>query len=494
MDDTERGREYMKKKHVLLLFCDQLRRDTIHALGNEDIVTPALDALSAQSMVFDRAYTPSPVCVPARMSMFAGQYCNRTGNNTNNRATVYQGDGFYSEFTKAGYNSCCIGKMHYNMDLYGQMGFRTRLSQEEMANPEKDDYTRWLKNSPFKNVFDYNGQRTELYYMPQVSPLPMEAHPTQWIGDRAVEFINGCSPEEEPVFLVASFIHPHPPFCPPAPWNKMYRKPIRRTFTPENPDDYENMMRNRYTLDAFGISPRRLETLVQHYYACISFVDYQVSRIVQALKDKGMYDDTVIVFSSDHGDMLGDYRSMGKRTMVDAASNIPFMIKMPGEAPCERHDPASLVDIAPTLLSAAGIEYDKAEYDGVDLMTEQHEEVYSQYGNGTLGLYMVATGKDKLVYSAIGDQYFYFDSFPDAVNKFDLSNPRVAELKEKLDAYMAADKCTEIDDRPNPQNPYKQEKYSFYPPLDDHIATFEEERARMPKGYEITLGGKHTDY
>ncbi len=481
------------KKHFLLLFTDQQRRDTIHALGNENIVTPALDSIANEAVVFDRAYTPSPVCVPARASMFAGQYCARTGNNTNNRTKVYSGEGFFSEFTKAGYNTCCIGKMHYNFDLYGKMGFRTRLTQEEMANPELDDYTKWLKASPWKNVFDYNGQRTEMYYVPQVSQLPVEAHPTQWVGDRAVEFIENCDPDAEPVFLTASFIHPHPPFCPPAPWNKMYRELRTEPFVPEDPDSYELMMRNRYTLDAFGISPRRLELLRSYYYCCVSFVDYQIGRIIKALKDRGMYDDTVIVFTSDHGEMLGDYRSMGKRTMVDAASNIPFLIRVPGQKHKIRHDPASLVDLAPTLLSAAGIGYDGGEYDGVDLFSDRHDLVFSQYCNGEAGLYMAASGYDKIVYSAMGDRWFYFDSFPDAENKFDMSNPRVAYLKQRLEKYIASDVCPERIDKP-PVRPYDQPKYSFYPQWDDHINTFAEEYARMPEGYPIKLGGKHTDY
>lgn len=483
----------MKKKHVLILFTDQQRRDTIHALGNEQIVTPALDAIANEAVVFDRAYTPSPVCVPARMAMLAGQYCARTGNNTNDKHKVYEGEGFYAEFTKAGYNSFCVGKMHYNPDLYAPLGFRKRLSQEEMAHPD-DDYTKWIKSGPFKSVKDYNGQRTELYYMPQVSQLPMEAHPTQWVGDRAVEFLEGVDPEEEPVFLMASFIHPHPPFCPPAPWNKMYRGPFGKTpFVPEDPNSYEDMLRNKYTCDALGISPRRLEVLYQHYYACVSFLDYQIGRIIDMLKKKGMYDDTIIVFSSDHGDLMGDYRSMGKRTMLDGAANIPFLLKVPGQEHVIRHDPASLVDLAPTLLSACGIAYDKAEYDGVDLMTEQHEEVYSQYSNGTLATYMVASGHDKLVYSAIGNRYFYFDSFPDAVDKYDESNPRVMELKAKLDAHMASDKGN-VSETGERQSPARQEKYSFYPQLDDQRNYMEEEMARMPEGYKITLGGKRTDY
>jgi arylsulfatase A-like enzyme len=483
----------MKKKHVLLIFTDQQRRDTIHALGNDEIITPALDGIANEAVVFDRCYTPSPVCVPARYSMFSGQYCNRTGNNTNNRASVYTGEGFFSEFTKAGYNSCCVGKMHYNMDLYAPMGFRKRISQEEMADPGKDDYTKWIKASPYKNVFDYHGQRTELYYIPQVSQLPVEVHPTQWVGDRCVEFLEGSQPEEEPVFLVASFIHPHPPFAPPAPWNKMYRKPIRRAFVPEDKDSYEDLLRNKYTLDAIGISPRQLELLNQHYYACISFVDYQISRMIDTLKKKGMYDDTVIVFTSDHGDLMGDYRSMGKRTMLDAASNIPFMLRAPGEKHIIRHDPASLVDLAPTLLSLCGIHYNKAEYDGVNLFEVKHDLVYSQYANGTIGTYMVASGHDKLVYSAIGNRYFYFDSFPDAKDKYDLSNPRVAELKAFLDAYIKSDRCTEIEKKAA-QSPARIPPLTHYAPLDDHLATLAEENARMPAGYNLTLGGKHTDY
>ena len=482
-----------KRKHVLLIFTDQQRRDTIHALGNDSIVTPALDSIANEAICFDRCYTPSPVCVPARLCMMAGQYCNRTGNNTNNRAMTYSGEGFYSELTGAGYNSCCVGKMHYNPDLYAPLGFGKRYTQEEMANPEKDDYCRWLKSSEYKNVFDFHGQRSELYYTPQVSQLPAKAHPTQWIGDRCVDFIRECNPDEQPVFLVASFIHPHPPFAPPAPWNKMYRNMKSAPFIPDDPDSYEDMLRNRYTTDALGISPRQLELLRQHYYACVSFVDYQIGRIIDELKSKNMYDDTIIVFTSDHGDLMGDYGTMGKRTMLDGAANIPFLLRVPGHEHEIRHDPASLVDLAPTLLSLAGVDYDKNEYDGVNLMNDKHELVYSQYGNGTVGIYMVASGKDKLVYSAIGDRYFYFDSFPDAKDKYDESNPRVMELKAKLDEYIKSDTCTEVDDR-KMQSPARQQKYSFYPPLDDHINTFESERAAMPAGYEITLGGKHTDY
>lgn len=482
----------MKKKNVLFIFTDQQRRDTIHALGNDEIVTPALDSIAEEAVVFDRCYTPSPVCVPARLCMMAGQYCNRTGNNNNTDDAVYDGSGFYQKFTDAGYNTCCVGKMHHKLDLYGPMGFRKRYTQEEMASP-LDDYRSWLRTTPYNHVYDFCGQRTEMYYVPQVSQLPMEAHPTQWVGDRCVDFLRNA-PAEEPIFLVASFIHPHPPFAPPAPWNKMYRKPIRRAFVPEDRDSYADLLRNKYTCGAFGISPRRLELLNQHYYACISFVDYQISRLIDVLKERGMYDDTILVFSSDHGELMGDYESMGKRTMLDAASNIPFMIRMPGKDPEIRHDPASLVDLAPTLLSACGIAYDPEEYDGIDLFRGSHDLIFSQYANGDIGSWMAASGWDKLVYSAIGDRYFYFDSFPDAKDKYDPENPRCAFLKEKLDEYRRSDRCPVAARKPDAQSPLRQEKYSFYPPFDDHGATAEEEAARMPEGYPITIGYKRSDF
>ncbi|MBO5970419.1 MAG: sulfatase-like hydrolase/transferase [Clostridia bacterium] len=482
----------MKRKNVLMIFTDQQRADTIHALGNDKIVTPALDSIANEAVVFDRCYTPSPVCVPARLCMKAGQYCARTGNNNNNPNIAYDGEGFYKRFTDAGYNTCAIGKMHNSPVLYDGMGFRKRISQEELSHPD-DDYTNFICNSPYKYVFDYMGQRSDMYYIPQISQLPAEVHPTQWIGDNCVEFIKNADTNEEPIFLVASFIHPHPPFAPPAPWNKMYRKNVRDPFVPEDPDSYEDMLRNKYTCDALGISPRRLELLNQYYYACISFVDYQIGRIIAELKAKGIYDDTIIMFSSDHGDMMGDYASMGKRTMLDAAARIPFLLKIPGKEHEIRVDPASLVDVAPTLLSACGIDYDPADFDGVNLMTDSHDFVYSQYGNGTIGIYMVASGEDKLVYSAVGNRYFYFDSFPDAVDKYDENNERVMYLKQKLDDYIACDVCTEIETEPK-ESPARQPKYSFYPPLNDHIRRMDEEKGRMPEGYDIVVGSKQTDF
>ena len=205
-------------KHIVVIFTDQQRADTIGAMGNAAIQTPHLDALAADSVVFERCYTPSPVCVPARLSMFSGLYPARTGCNNNNAQAAYQGEGVYAAITRAGYQSCGVGKMHHLLDPYGSMGFGRRITQEELSDP-RDDYTKFiLEHHP--RVFDYHGMRSEMYYVPQISPLPPEDHPTQWVGDRSIEYIRQCDPSR-PIFLMTSFIHPHPPYCPPAPWNKL---------------------------------------------------------------------------------------------------------------------------------------------------------------------------------------------------------------------------------------------------------------------------------
>ncbi len=475
-------------KHILIMFTDQMRYDAIGALGNPAMQTPNLDALVKDSVVFCNCVTPSPVCVPARHSLYAGQYCARTGCNNNNSETQYKGSGFYSRITEAGYQSCCVGKMHHEIDPYGLMGFERRLSQEEFSDA-RDDYTKFiLENYP--HVYDYHGMRSEMYYVPQISPLPAKDHPTQWIGDRSVEYIEGCDPNK-PMFLFTSFIHPHPPFCPPAPWNKLYREDPPAPHCPpkEELEDYWEILGDRCSLRRLMMSDQDVLRMKNFYYACISFMDYQVGRIVKALKDKGMYEDTLILFTSDHGDMMGDYQVTGKRTMMDSSCRTPFICHYPGMAHEERHDICSLVDVAPTLLSYAGAGYDPAEFDGIDLFGGgRHDHVYSQYGCGEDGTYMVTDGVNKLVHRMKSGRYFYFrteETERDGKNLYDPENPEVKKLKELLDAYQMSD----VNKSKNSETREPATKtHPHYVSRIDHTLRHDQEAAEIPEGYAIDLG------
>ncbi len=469
-------------KNILFLFTDQFRYDAIGANGNGYVQTPNLDALAAGSVVFDRCLTPSPVCVPARLSLLSGQYPARTGCNANHKDSLVDGDGLYEALTKAGLYSCNVGKMHNSRDLYGKMGFDLRFTQEEMSNPN-DDYTKWIKSSPYKNVFDYNGIRSEMYYVPQVSQLPAEAHPTQWVGDRSVDFINGLE-EGKPFFLFSSFIHPHPPYCPPAPWNKLYRREsVPAPFVPENYKEFKGLMTPSFDCENLGVTEKAAKRLKNYYYACVSFVDYQVGRIITALKEKGLYDDTIIVFSSDHGEFLGDYSNFGKRSMLEPAVHVPLMMKIPDVEPCRTNDLVSLVDVAPTLLSLEGIPYDKSDFDGIDVFSEKHDFVFSQYSNRSDGAYMIASERDKLIYSAKEDKYYYFNEIPETRNLYDGADPRIAMLREKLRAYYDSDRGRIPKGKGKKAGKIKD----FGTGWMDHTYRHAEEKARIPAPYVIDL-------
>jgi len=374
--------------------------------------------------------------------------------------------------------------MHHLMDPYGPMGFEKRCTQEELSDSQ-DDYTNFImENYPW--VFDYNGMRSEMYYVPQISPLPAKDHPTAWIGDRSVEFIEQCDPDR-PMLLMSSFIHPHPPFCPPAPWNKLYREDPPKPYVPEDENlaTYWDLLGHRCSCERLMISEQDLLRQKNFYYACVSFVDYQVGRIIKALKDKGMYDDTLILYTADHGDMMGDYHATGKRTIMDSSCRIPFIMHYPGAAPQVRTDVCSLVDVAPTMLSYAGIAYDPSEYDGIDLFgDEKHTHVFSQYGCGDNGVYMVTDGQNKLVYHASGDRYYLFETTPAERDTYSPENPTVQVLKPLLDAYRASEQNKSVT---STDGETYSKRHPHYAGRKDQSLFHDEEAARIPEGYRIDL-------
>ena len=412
------------KPNILLLFTDMQRADTIHALGNPVIRTPALDRLATEGTAFTNCFTPSPVCVSARCCMHYGLYPQRTGLYRNGRMMDDNGASFPALLGGEGYRTHAVGKCHFTPDRDGLRGFQTRLSQEEnLSDPEKDDYCRFLRENGYDSI-EPQGTRGEMYYIPQVSHLPAEVHPSQWVGDRSVDFVEEASRGDRPWMLFSSFIHPHPPLAPPKPWHKLYRAPLMPL--PNVPQDWEslhtwvNRHQNRYKYRDQGIDTNLVRLIKAYYYATISFVDYQIGRILAALESCGQLDDTLIVLTADHGEYLGDYNCFGKRSMHDAPARVPLLVRHPERfasgTVCARA--ANLVDLFPTFTAAAGIDTADVELDGVDLQTlatgeTDRERVYSQYDSGARGIYMVVDAGWKYFYSAADDREFLFDRTTD---------------------------------------------------------------------------------
>ncbi|MHB1293888.1 MAG: sulfatase family protein [Anaerolineae bacterium] len=413
----------MPRPNVLLLFTDQQRHDTIHAAGNPVIATPHLDRLTREGVRFSSAYTPSPVCVPARCSLLYGLYPHHTGCSDNDDPMPADRPSLMQALSEAGYRTHGIGKMHFTPDLHALRGYRSRETQEEILGPgEPDDYLAYLHANGFEHVHDPFGCRGEMYYVPQPAQMPARLHGSQWVGDRSVAFLES-QPAHEPFFLMSSFIHPHPPFTPPTPWNKLYRGPLMPP--PKRPEGFEAFhtyvarVQNRYKYRDAGFDLNLVRMLKAYYYACISFVDFQIGRILAALERSGCLDNTLILFASDHGECLGDYGCFGKRNMLDVAARIPLLARLPGRfaagATCDT--PASLVDVMPTILAAAGIPANDLALDGVDLATLAREPgdrtVFSQYNRAAQGVYMAVDSRRKYFYSAPDRREFLLDRVRD---------------------------------------------------------------------------------
>jgi len=438
--------------NILLIITDSQRFDTIAALGNPIIRTPVLDRLVREGTSFTSAYTPSPMCVPARCALLYGQgpattgcYDNVTGMPTDGRSS------FVEALSRAGYRTHCVGKTHFTPNPSALRGFQTREKQAEVASsPDDDDYLRFLHDEGFDHVCDPHGPRGETMTLPHPSQLPARLHPSNWVGDRTVAFIEEAN-VDQPWLAYASFVHPHPPWTPPNPWHRLYR-PLQMP-TPNVPPNHESLWtwvnrdERRAVYRDQGVDWHLLRAMKAYYYACISFIDFQVGKMMDALDRRGQLDDTLIIFLSDHGDHLGDYLTFHLGSMHDSCARIPMLLRWPGhlapDARCDR--PVTLLDVAPTVLAAAGGAHDlELEGDDLKAIAEGHvarDAAYIQFLRAEKGIYAVVTDDWKYAWSAGDDREFLFDRRHDPretqnVADMPMTDDIQAELRRQLQTHL----------------------------------------------------------
>lgn len=424
------------KPNILFLFTDQQRFDTISALGAPIIKTPALDRLVREGISFERCYTPSPVCVSARHALITGLPPHVTGC-VDNKPTAQVEPTFIEHLRDADYRTHGIGKMHFVPNRRDMRGFETRDLSEPFG---MDDYREWLVEKGYGHIDEPFGIRSEYYYLPQVSQLPAEVHNSHWVADKAINYLQNRSPDR-PFFLWASFIKPHPPFESPTPWNKLYRAvEMPAPYRPQGSQDqltFWNRVQNRYKYRDAGTDDLLIRTIRAAYYSSISFIDYNVGRILAALGDA--IEDTYVVFTSDHGEMLGDFGAFGKRCMLDGSVRVPLIIRRPGarDAGQRIERPVSLVDLHPTFRAIGNCNGDPHS-ESEDLMhpgTEPIRYVYSQFAENELAQYMVTDGRWKYSYSAADEREWLYDlqsAEGEARNLID-----VAEFRHQADRLFA---------------------------------------------------------
>ena len=346
-----------ERPNILLLMCDQLRADGLGAAGHPLVRTPNIDRLAASGVQFTRAYTESPVCVPARINALTGLHSWQAGVFDNGPSPAHTVPTLGTLLTEQGYFTQAVGKMHFRPPR-NHVGFqRMWLSEEIPTYRDDDEFLQYLREQGYGHVGEPHGQRHELYYQPQVSVLPEEHHTTAWTADRTVDFI--ARNRNRPFFCFTSFIKPHPPWDPPHPYATLYDPatvpmPVRRASEREPVDTHLLVQNHGKGVDDPDDDLIRL--IRARYYGLISHIDRNVGKIINALDEYGLTERTLIVFISDHGELLGDHYAWGKRSFYEGSARVPFLVSWPGRLPAgeTREHFVSGCDLLPTFLAAAG--------------------------------------------------------------------------------------------------------------------------------------------
>ena len=416
--------------NVLVIQADQFRADCLGVAGNPDVRTPYLDQLAADAVHYRNAYCPFPVCTPSRYSLLSGLHVRQHGGWTN-RSTLAPGiDTFPRALRRAGYRTAAVGKMHFT-PTYLDVGYDDlELAEQDGPGRYDDDYHRDLAAAGLAPVIDLIDQEREFRsHAPQSywdsfgtgrSGLPPQWHSTSWIGERARRVLDGWTHTGDQLLHV-SFIKPHHPFDPPAGWDDLY-DPAELSPLPgwTGTIPAADRPHQREYFDYERLDLPQLRQVMAHYYATITHLDHEIGLMLDLLRRRGLYDDTLIIFTSDHGEYLGFHHLLLKDgPLYDPVAKVPLLVKFPGQRRRgERSDAlVSLIDVAPTVLSTCGLT-PPVPLPGSDLTepSSGHDAVYAEdRRHGIAG--MIRAGEHKLLWSDVtGDALFDLAADPYELN------------------------------------------------------------------------------
>jgi len=356
--------------NVLLICTDQQRFDAIGAYGNEHIETPNLDRLAAEGVLFENCYVQNPVCAPSRASLMTSQYVAGHGLHANGVDLAPGTRLFTRELADAGYDCGLVGKLHLGACQKGRLeprvddGFRVfRWAHDPYVGSSENAYHRWLQASHpdlYEAGRDGSGEHSW-------DAMPTEAHYSRWIGNETIDFLRSSRDDTKPFCFVTNFFDPHHGFGAPKEYMDRYAAadlppPVTRlNELGSKPPVLTAASQRSYAGHAKGYveySKQELAEVRQAYYAMVTLVDDEVGRILDALEAEGLAENTVVVFSSDHGEMLGDHQLMLKGPMMyECAIRVPLIVRWPGGLPAgvRRTELVQWVDLAPTFFEAAGV-------------------------------------------------------------------------------------------------------------------------------------------
>ena len=391
----------MAPGNVIVIMTDELRRDCLGCYGNDIVQTPNIDALAASGMRFDNAYTPSPICVPARASFATGKYVHEIGAWGN--AQPYHGEprSWHHEIRDAGRQMPSIGKLHFR-GTHDDNGF-----SEEIRPLHVKDGKGWVHGllRGTTGIFDATG------FAKNIGPgddgysrfdRAVCDDTLEWLKDRKVD-------QEQGWGMFVSFLRPHYPLTCPQEFYDLYdpgEVPLPKSLIKGSGADHPMLQGMRRDCD-FGASftDETRKIAVASYYGLCSFVDHMVGQIMGTSRETGLDKTTTVIFTSDHGECLGDRGVWTKMVMYEESVAVPLIVAGPDIPKGSTDSPVNLIDLHPTMLDLTDVENANPTQHAVSFLSTIKQpdfdratlSEYHDYGAHS-GMFMLRKGKWKLVY------------------------------------------------------------------------------------------------
>ncbi len=438
-----------KNPNIVFIMPDQLRHDFLSCYGASFIETPHIDSIGEEGICYTNAYSGSPACVPARMALLTGMNAIRNGvlDNLHTLRPDYKEAGIrtWPEILgEAGYHTAAIGKMHfYPWEM--SYGFDHRVICEDKQWPYiRDDYHDYLEKHGLRKLalHEYGGY-TERFGS-AVTDVPWEHSWDRFTGREACRFIDEVE-DDRPFALMVCFPGPHDPYDPASDFSVKYDSrdmPVPVPAAEGDPTGLVGRLTESYRqvgVDLTKFTAEHARINRANYAGLVKQIDHEVGAILDALRRRNIFDETVVIFTSDHGDLLGDHGLQGKAVFFEGSTHIPMMIRMPGmKGGSVNHDLVELRDITASMLQLAGCELpaytDAQPVPGIELADAPPRD--SIIGMLTGG-WMVFDGRWKLCRYRESGRPFLFDLASDPHEQHNVAGDPVNRgIFEQLDAEL----------------------------------------------------------
>lgn len=450
----------MNKPNILMITVDQMRWDCLSLLDHPVVETPNLDHLAQSGVLFTNTYSATPTCVPARAAIMTGLSQRSHGRvGYEDKIPWNYEHTIAGELSKSGYHTQCVGKMHvyparnlcgfHNVILHDGYLHHNRDKSANTADQhfdQVDDYLIWLRSVAGAELdITDNGLDCNASTVARPWHLKESLHPTNWTVTQSIDFLRRRDPGK-PFFLWTSFVRPHSPLDPPEAYFDMYKD----MELPEPPIgdwvDRDTALQGGYNpTTIYGKVPaRRLKRARAAYYALITHLDDQIGRLINSLQEYGVHRNTIILFTSDHGELLGDHYFFRKSLPYEGSAKVPFILYDPTgqfklHAGSRRQEVIELRDIMPTLLEVAGVPIPESiEGQSVLALGAGHsagwrDYIHGEHALGVLSNHYGTDGKEKYIWFSQTGQEQLFDLCNDPQEIVNLAEDPA--WKERLDIW-----------------------------------------------------------